>query len=50
MINNILYPEWCGEDTRCDEVFENGCPFLKEEGCSYFNEDVECGQALDWSV
>lgn len=29
------FPICCGEDVRCDEVGENGCPYLDETGeCS----------------
>ena len=33
-MNNNKWPKWCGEDTRCDEV--------GEEGCCYLNDDGEC--------
>lgn len=33
-MNNNKWPKWCGEDTRCDEV--------GEEGCYYLNDDGEC--------
>ena len=28
------YPYWCGEDVRCDEIGENGCPYMIGDECS----------------
>lgn len=37
-MNNNKWPKWCGEDTRCDEV--------GEEGCCYLNDDGECTKTV----
>lgn len=41
MNEKLNYPDYCNEDVRCDEVCENGCPWLNEDGeCNISNAMV----------